>query len=112
MVRTVPFFRTLIFCSARYTGAHNKSGSHDPDFTAKKYTAEDPFELETVQNWAHLFTLNTIVPFFIIRALQSLLVKGASSHPQDMSSVINISSVEAKLNTSSPMLSVCALWFV
>ncbi|PBK72073.1 NAD(P)-binding protein [Armillaria solidipes] len=53
-----------------------------------------------------LFALNTIAPFFVIRAFQSLLMKGASSRPQGTSSVINISSVAAKMNTSSPMVSV------
>ncbi|KAK0209632.1 hypothetical protein IW262DRAFT_1302088 [Armillaria fumosa] len=38
------------------------ASSHDPDFTAKKYAAEDPFEPKTVQNWADLFALNTIAP--------------------------------------------------
>ncbi|SJL11674.1 related to tropinone reductase [Armillaria ostoyae] len=78
----------------------------DPEFTPKKFAAEDPFEPETVQNWADLFALNTIAPFFVIRAFQSLLVKGASSRPQGTSSVINISSAAAKMNTSSPMVSV------
>ncbi|PBK95113.1 hypothetical protein ARMGADRAFT_1144797, partial [Armillaria gallica] len=62
------------------------------------------FEPQTVQKRADLFALNTIALFFIIRAIQSLLVKGASSRPQGMSSVINISSVVAKLNTSLPMV--------
>ncbi|SJL18845.1 uncharacterized protein ARMOST_22447 [Armillaria ostoyae] len=89
-----------------YAGARNQAGSHDPNFTAKKCAADDPFEPETVQNWADLFTLNTIAPFFVMRTFQSLLIKGASSRPQGMSSVINISSVAAKMNTSSPMVSV------
>ncbi|PBK64181.1 NAD(P)-binding protein [Armillaria solidipes] len=75
----------------------------DPEFTLKKFAAEDPFEPKTVQNWADLFALNTIAPFFVIRAFQSLLVKGASSRPQGTSSVINISSAAAKMNTSLPM---------
>ncbi|SJL11715.1 related to tropinone reductase [Armillaria ostoyae] len=73
---------------------------------AKKYAAEDIFEPETVQNWAGIFTLNTIAPFFVIRAFQSLLIKGAHSRPQGTSSVINISSVAAKMNTTSPMITV------
>ncbi|KAK0506704.1 short-chain dehydrogenase [Armillaria luteobubalina] len=76
---------------------------HDPDFTAKKFAAEDPFEPETVQNWADIFALNTIAPFFVVRTFQPLLVKGASSRPQGTSSVINVSSVGAKVNTTGPM---------
>ncbi|KAK0438940.1 short-chain dehydrogenase [Armillaria borealis] len=78
----------------------------DPDFVAKKYAAEDIFEPETVQNWADIFSLNTIAPFFVIRAFQSLLIKGAHSRPQGTSSVINISSVAAKMNMTSPMITV------
>ncbi|PBK89417.1 NAD(P)-binding protein [Armillaria gallica] len=78
----------------------------DPDFVAKKYAAEDIFEPETVQNWVDIFALNTIAPFFIIRTFQSLLLKGAHSRPQGTSSVINISSVAAKMNTTSPMITV------
>ncbi|KAK0475182.1 short-chain dehydrogenase [Armillaria novae-zelandiae] len=98
--------------NAGYAGARNQSGTNDQDFTAKKYAAEDPFEPETVPNWADIFTLNTITPFFVVRAFQSLLVKGASSRPQGTSSVINISSIAAKLNISAPMVSVCILSFV
>ncbi|KAK0487930.1 hypothetical protein IW261DRAFT_1415539 [Armillaria novae-zelandiae] len=82
--------------NAGYAGPRDQSGSHDKDFTAKKTAAEDPFEPETVPNWTDLFTLNTITPFFVVRAFQSLLVKGASSRPQGTSSLINITSVAAK----------------
>ncbi|KAK0442260.1 uncharacterized protein EV420DRAFT_1315342 [Desarmillaria tabescens] len=78
----------------------------DPDFVAKKYAAEDPFEPETVQNWADIFALNTIAPFFVVRAFQSLLVKGAQSRVRGTSSVINVSSTGAKINTLGPMGSV------
>ncbi|KAK0245145.1 hypothetical protein EDD85DRAFT_7193 [Armillaria nabsnona] len=78
----------------------------DPDFIAKKYAAANPFEPETVQNWADIFALNSIAPFFVVRAFQSLLIKGAHSRPQGTSSVINISSAEAKLNASGPFLSL------
>ncbi|PBK64230.1 NAD(P)-binding protein [Armillaria solidipes] len=78
----------------------------DPDFITKKYAAEDPFEPETVQIWEDIFALNTIAPFFVIRAFQSLLVKGAHCRLQGTSSVINISSVAAKINLSSPITSV------
>ncbi|KAK0506709.1 hypothetical protein EDD18DRAFT_1343101 [Armillaria luteobubalina] len=57
--------------NAGYAGARDQSGSHDQDFTAKKYAAEDPFEPETVQNWADLFSLNTIAPFFVARQASS-----------------------------------------
>ncbi|KAK0446578.1 short-chain dehydrogenase [Desarmillaria tabescens] len=75
----------------------------DPDFSAKKLAASDPFEPETVQNWLDIFALNTIAPFFVVRAFQSLLIKGAHSRPQGTSSVINISSVGAIINTPVKM---------
>ncbi|KAK0442276.1 uncharacterized protein EV420DRAFT_1649754 [Desarmillaria tabescens] len=71
----------------------------DPDLVAKRSVATDPLELETVQNWMDIFALNTIAPFFVVRAFQSLLIKGAHSRPQGTSSVINISSVSSRLNT-------------
>ncbi|KAK0440704.1 short-chain dehydrogenase [Armillaria borealis] len=74
----------------------------DPDFAAKRAAASDPFEPETVQNWADIFALNTIAPFFVVRAFQSLLIKGAHSRPQGTSSIINISSVAAKTSTPGP----------
>ncbi|KAK0199317.1 hypothetical protein DFS33DRAFT_1268745, partial [Desarmillaria ectypa] len=61
---------------------------------------------ETVQNWADIFALNTIAPFFVVRAFQSLLIKGAHSRLQGTSSVINISSAAAKSNMSGPFLSL------
>ncbi|PBK89330.1 NAD(P)-binding protein [Armillaria gallica] len=79
----------------------------DPDFTAKKFAATDPFEPETVQTWTDLFALNTIAPFFVVRAFQSLLIKGARSRPQGTSSVINVSSVGAQMNTPTPLTSAC-----
>ncbi|SJL11693.1 uncharacterized protein ARMOST_15099 [Armillaria ostoyae] len=74
----------------------------DPDFTAKQAATSDPLEPETVQNWADIFALNTIAPFFVVRAFQSLLIEGAHSRPQGTSSVINISSVAAKISTPGP----------
>ncbi|KAK0439009.1 short-chain dehydrogenase [Armillaria borealis] len=74
----------------------------DPDFFAKQTAASDPLEPETVQNWADIFALNTIAPFFVVRALQSLLIEGAHSRPQGTSSIINISSVSATYNTQAP----------
>ncbi|KAK0446590.1 short-chain dehydrogenase [Desarmillaria tabescens] len=78
----------------------------DPDFIAKKLAAEDPFEPETLQNWADIFALNTIAPFFVVRAFQSLLVRGAHSRPQGTSSVINISSGVAKMNVPGSLVSL------
>ena len=72
----------------------------------KKFAAADPFEPETAQNWADIFALNTIAPFFVVHAFQPLLIKGAHSRPQGTSSVINISSAAAKLNGSGPFLSI------
>ncbi|KAK0197873.1 short-chain dehydrogenase [Armillaria mellea] len=74
----------------------------DPDFFTKQAAASDSLEPETVQNWADIFALNTIAPFFVVRAFQSLLIKGAHSRPQGTSSVINISSVAAKFSTPGP----------
>ncbi|KAK0442235.1 uncharacterized protein EV420DRAFT_1485360, partial [Desarmillaria tabescens] len=78
----------------------------DPDFAAKKLAAADPLEPETVQNWIDIFAINTIAPFFVVRAFQSLLIKGAHSRPQGTSSVINISSGLAKMNLSPTILSL------
>ncbi len=80
----------------------------DPDFNAKQAAASDLLEPETAQNWADIFALNTIAPFFVVRAFQSLLIKGAHSRPQGTSSVINISSVSAKFSTPGPGTCVCA----
>ncbi|KAK0199566.1 short-chain dehydrogenase [Desarmillaria ectypa] len=57
-------------------------------------------------DWVDIFALNTIAPFFIVRAFQSLLVKGARSRPQGTSSVINVSSVAAKMDSTSPLSSI------
>ena len=47
-------------------------------------------------DWIDLFKLNTIAPYFIIRAFKSLLVKGADARgPGATSIVINISSAAA-----------------
>ncbi|KAK0197858.1 hypothetical protein F5146DRAFT_1218561 [Armillaria mellea] len=55
---------------------------HDPDFFAKQAAASDPLEPETVQTWADIFALNTIAPFFVIRAFQSLLIEGRTAVPK------------------------------
>ncbi|KAK0207830.1 hypothetical protein DFS33DRAFT_1371505 [Desarmillaria ectypa] len=73
----------------------------DPDFVAKRSVVTDPLELETVWNWMDIFSLNAIPPFFVVRAFQSLLIKGAHSRSQGTSSVINISSVAAEVNNDS-----------
>ncbi|KAK0446592.1 uncharacterized protein EV420DRAFT_897531 [Desarmillaria tabescens] len=78
----------------------------DPHFVTKKLSATDPFEPETVQNWADIFALNTIAPFFVVRAFQSLLIIGTHSRPQGTSSVINISSGAATLNVAPPFASL------
>ncbi|PBK89386.1 NAD(P)-binding protein [Armillaria gallica] len=83
-------------------GAGIAGSLRDPDFFAKQDAAADPLEPETVQNWADIFALNTIAPFFVVRAFQSLLIEGAHSRPQGTSSVINISSVSAIYNTQGP----------
>ncbi|KAK0232641.1 hypothetical protein IW262DRAFT_1325695 [Armillaria fumosa] len=77
----------------------------DPDFIAKKVAATDPFEPETVQAWTDLFAVNTIAPFFVVRAFQSLLVQGALSRTRGTASVINVSSISAHVNTTSPRTS-------
>ncbi|KAK0438975.1 hypothetical protein EV421DRAFT_2084981 [Armillaria borealis] len=80
----------------------------DPDFFAKQAAASDSLEPETIKNWADIFALNTITPFFVVRAFQSLLIEGAHSRPQGTSSVINISSVAAKISTPRPGMCICA----
>ncbi|KAK0232649.1 hypothetical protein IW262DRAFT_1325784 [Armillaria fumosa] len=75
------------------------AGPLDPDFVAKKVVATDPFEFETVQTWTDVFALNTIAPFFVVHAFQSLLVRGAQSRTRGTASVINVSSVSAQVNT-------------
>ncbi|KAK0446564.1 uncharacterized protein EV420DRAFT_1483999 [Desarmillaria tabescens] len=66
----------------------------------------DPFEPETVQNWADMFVLNTITPFIVVQAFQSLLIKGAHSRPQGTSSVSSISSIAANIQSSPGGLSM------
>ncbi|KAF9052424.1 NAD(P)-binding protein [Hymenopellis radicata] len=65
----------------------------DPQFAEKKLTAfhenKDPFEPESMPDWIYLFTINTIAPFFVVKAFTSLLVKGAGA--ESTSCVINIS---------------------
>ncbi|KAK0197834.1 hypothetical protein F5146DRAFT_1156794 [Armillaria mellea] len=91
------------FCHFMSLSAAGIVGSlRDPDFVAKQAAASDPLEPETAQDWTDIFALNTIAPFFVVRAFQSLLIEGAHSRPQGTSSVINISSVAATYNTQAP----------
>ncbi|KAK0197872.1 hypothetical protein F5146DRAFT_61289 [Armillaria mellea] len=64
----------------------NNAGSagslRGPDFFAEQAATSDPLESETVQNWADIFAINTIAPFFVVRAFQCLLIEGAHSHWQ------------------------------
>ena len=67
---------------------------------AEKFSTTDPtrMEPEAMSDWVDLFKLNTIAPFFIIRAFTKLLVKGAEVRgPGATSSVINISSAAATM---------------
>ncbi|PBK89445.1 NAD(P)-binding protein [Armillaria gallica] len=66
----------LDISSAVFTGS-----LHDPDFFAEELAVTDPFQPESIQNWADIFALNTIAPFFVIRTFQPLLIKGAGSRP-------------------------------
>ncbi|KIY67088.1 short-chain dehydrogenase [Cylindrobasidium torrendii FP15055 ss-10] len=68
----------------------------DPDgFNARKaaVSAADNMDPETVQDWLDLFHINSIMPFFIIRAFTPLLKEGAEARgPQATSNIINITS--------------------
>ncbi len=106
----------MLFCSGAdsrslFPSAGFATSRRDPDFITKKLSANDPFEPETVQNWADMFALNTITPFFVVRAFQSLLIKGAQSRLQGTSSVINISGILANLRSSASGHSVCTFCF-
>ncbi|KAF8912451.1 hypothetical protein CPB85DRAFT_1413073 [Mucidula mucida] len=75
--------------------------SSDPEFGNKKMTAfiagDDPFGPETMDNWVDVFKVNTIAPFFIIKAFKDLLLKGAAADAGS-SAIINISSCVASMN--------------
>ena len=51
---------------------------------------------ETFQGWEELTRINFIAPFFVIKAFTALLIKGAESRPDGMSSIINVSSIASK----------------
>jgi len=83
----------------------------ETDFVAKKfdYFAEGkiPYELESFEGWDSIFKINTFAPFFVTSAFLELLEKGARSPGNDTSSVINISSNVAAMNSTMPYNSVC-----
>ena len=69
---------------------------------AEKLVTTDPtrMEPEAMTDWVDLFKLNTIAPFFIIRAFTELLVKGAEARGNGAtSSIINISSAAAEVKS-------------
>lgn len=70
---------------------------------AEKLSTSDTtrMEPESANDWVDMFKLNTIAPFFIIRAFKDLLVKGAEARgPGATSSVINISSTAAIIKSA------------
>ncbi|KIY68979.1 putative NAD(P)H-dependent oxidoreductase [Cylindrobasidium torrendii FP15055 ss-10] len=80
----------------------NNAGVNGPitdpaGFTARKNNADDLFEPEAFDDWVALFKLNTIAPFFLIKAFTPLLLKGAAEH-QGTANIINISSSAASIN--------------
>ncbi|PBK89403.1 NAD(P)-binding protein [Armillaria gallica] len=92
-----------VYITGRRLDVLEKAAALQMDVTDEENAAaSDPLQPETVQNWADIFSINTIAPFFVVRAFQSLLIKGAHSRPQGTSSVINISSVSAEYNTQGP----------
>ena len=69
---------------------------------ADKLSSRDPTRMgpEALHDWVDIFTLNTIAPFFIIRAFKNLLVKGAETRGNGAtSSIINISSAAAEVKS-------------
>lgn len=64
-------------------------------------------EPESMGDWMDLFKINTVAPFFLIRAFSKLLVKGAEARgPGATSSVINVSSAAAGMRlaiTTNPV---------
>jgi len=83
----------------------------EPDFATKKYgyfaEGKIPYELESFEGWHSIFKINTFAPFFVTSAFLDLLEKGARSRVDGTSSVINISSNAAVMNTLPPFNSVC-----
>ncbi|KIY64855.1 NAD(P)-binding protein [Cylindrobasidium torrendii FP15055 ss-10] len=73
----------------------------DPDgFSARKAAAypADSMEPENVQDWKDIFHINSIMPFFVVRAFVPLLKAGAEARgPQASASVINISSTTSTM---------------
>ncbi|KIY68978.1 NAD(P)-binding protein [Cylindrobasidium torrendii FP15055 ss-10] len=80
----------------------NNAGVNGPTtdpagFNERKNNADDLFEPEAFDDWVALFKLNTIAPFFLIKAFTPLLLKGAAEH-QGTANIINISSTAASIN--------------
>ncbi|KAF9024112.1 NAD(P)-binding protein [Hymenopellis radicata] len=84
----------------------NNAGINGPvvdqaGFMSRKMAAEDPLEPESFKDWVDLFTINSIAPFFVIRAFTDLLLAGARSRSADAtSSVINISSAATYIRSN------------
>ncbi|KAF9017677.1 NAD(P)-binding protein [Hymenopellis radicata] len=84
----------------------NNAGINGPvvdqaGFMSRKMAAEDPLEPESFKDWVDMFTINSIAPFFVIRAFTDLLLAGARSRGADAtSSVINISSAATYIRSN------------
>ncbi len=61
-----------------------------------------------MRDWVELFTLNTVAPFFVVKAFTDLLVNGAGK--DHTSCVINISAGAARLLGSNSITSVRAVF--
>ncbi|KIY67248.1 NAD(P)-binding protein [Cylindrobasidium torrendii FP15055 ss-10] len=77
----------------------NNAGVNGPihdieSFLAGKMASENVFELEKMDDWVDIFKLNTIAPFFLVKAFTDLLCVGAA-HTGGTSSVLNVSSCSA-----------------
>ena len=65
----------------------NSAGINGPirdtgKWMAEKLAAADSTEPEVLDDWVDMFKLNTIAPFFVIRAFKKLLVKAAEATGQ------------------------------
>ncbi|KAF9052423.1 NAD(P)-binding protein [Hymenopellis radicata] len=83
--------------------------ARDPQWSEKKLATftekRDPFEVEYMRDWIDLFTLNTVAPFFVVKAFTDLLVKGAGQ--EYTSCVINISAGGSRTLGSNSVTSFC-----
>ncbi|KAF8920345.1 hypothetical protein CPB85DRAFT_1429142 [Mucidula mucida] len=81
--------------------------AREPNFSEKKLATftekRDPFEVEYMRDWVELFTLNTVAPFFVVKAFTDLLVNGAGK--DHTSCVINISAGASRLLGSNSITS-------